>query len=773
MALTEFVFKVHSRCDLACDHCYVYEHADQSWRRRPVRMTPEVLRAAAGRVAEHAGAHNLPAVSVILHGGEPLLLGPSRMRELLTELRRVVSPVTRLHVGMQTNGVLLSERFADLLAEFDVRVGVSLDGDRTANDLHRRFRNGASSHDRVLTGLALLRRPRYRGLYSGLLCTVDVRADPVRVYEALLDQEPPRIDFLLPHATWEHPPWRPEGDGTPYAGWLSAVHDRWVADGRPVPIRLFDSLLSTARSGPSGTEWLGLDPVDLVVVETDGEWEQADSLKVAYDGAPATGMTVFTHSADEVAATPELARRRSGLAGLGVTCRACPVVAQCGGGLFAHRYGDGHFANPSVYCADLKELIVHVNETEKAPPATSAGPDVTLPASDREPSASDLFGAAVAPAGDPDVVRRLVETQTAIVRGLLRGVADSLPRGGPEADAWDLLAELDHAVPEAVNRVVTHPYVRSWAVECLAGTGTGAWHGPGYLGAVAVAAAVASGTPARLTVPVRAGRAHLPTLGTVLLPGAGDGTAEVRVTPDSLLVTAADTTVVVRPGTVGSAPGWQPTRVMAVDDRTVLLEDGDPHRACHRLPASERLGDADAARWTAAFDAAWRVAADEVPGYAGELRVGLRAVVPLRLTGAGVSEASTARQAFGGVAATETDPSSLAVLLVHEFQHNKMNAFLDIYDLVDAANPVKIVVGWRPDPRPAEAVLHGIYAHAAVAAVWRVRADRGVEGAYPVHRRYHDWTADAVVALEKADVLTPNGARLLRQVADSLVGGPS
>ena len=31
----EIVLKVHSRCDLACDHCYVYEHADQSWRARP------------------------------------------------------------------------------------------------------------------------------------------------------------------------------------------------------------------------------------------------------------------------------------------------------------------------------------------------------------------------------------------------------------------------------------------------------------------------------------------------------------------------------------------------------------------------------------------------------------------------------------------------------------------------------------------------------------------------------------------------------------------
>jgi hypothetical protein len=33
-----------------------------------------------------------------------------------------------------------------------------------------------------------------------------------------------------------------------------------------------------------------LDAVDLLVLDTDGGWEQADSLKTAYDGAPETGF---------------------------------------------------------------------------------------------------------------------------------------------------------------------------------------------------------------------------------------------------------------------------------------------------------------------------------------------------------------------------------------------------------------------------------------------------------------------------------------------------
>jgi len=49
----QFVVKVHSRCDLACDHCYVYEAVDQSWRGRPMVISDEVAAQTGQRIAEH------------------------------------------------------------------------------------------------------------------------------------------------------------------------------------------------------------------------------------------------------------------------------------------------------------------------------------------------------------------------------------------------------------------------------------------------------------------------------------------------------------------------------------------------------------------------------------------------------------------------------------------------------------------------------------------------------------------------------------------------
>jgi uncharacterized protein len=112
---------------------------------------------------------------------------------------------------------------------------------------------------------------------------------------------------------------------------------------------------------PAAAEALGLDPLNAVVVETDGAIEQVDSLKSAYDTAAATGLDVFRHSFDRALRHPGVAARQAGADALAATCRSCPLLTVCGGGHYAHRYRAGHgFINPSVYCADLDRLIRHV-----------------------------------------------------------------------------------------------------------------------------------------------------------------------------------------------------------------------------------------------------------------------------------------------------------------------------------------------------------------------------------------------------------------------------
>jgi uncharacterized protein len=364
----EFIIKIHSRCDLSCDYCYMYEMADQSWRSQPKRMSADIAEATAMRIGEHVHAHDLRHVTLILHGGEPLLAGQQLIWTLVKAARKAAGSKVNVAARVQTNAVGLNDAYLRFFDELDVRVGVSLDGGPDEHDRHRRFASGRGSYASVAAGLQRLRQPQFRHLFGGLLCTVDVRNDPIATYEALLAFEPPIIDFLLPHGTWDVPPpgRSPDLGSTPYADWLIAVFDHWYREPR-TGIRIFEEIIRLILRGGSSGEAVGLAPSTMVVVETNGSVEQVDSLKSTYEGATATGLHVTRDQFDAALLLPSMVARQIGVRALAAQCRTCPIHQVCGGGLYPHRYRSGRgFANPSVYCPDLMRIIGHIDTVVRA-----------------------------------------------------------------------------------------------------------------------------------------------------------------------------------------------------------------------------------------------------------------------------------------------------------------------------------------------------------------------------------------------------------------------
>jgi uncharacterized protein len=810
--LSQFVLKIHSRCDLSCDHCYVYESVDQSWRGRPLTMPDAVISRTAQRIAEHAASHGLDAVQVILHGGEPLLAGRQGLRRIITELQDALRNICRLDLRIHTNGVILDEQFCELFAEHGVLVGVSIDGDRVANDRHRRYADGRSSYDKVIRAIELLSTDRFRQLYSGLLCTIDIANDPVAVYESLAGLKPPRIDFLLPHATWDDPPpGRTLATDEQYADWLIAIFDRWLAGGRPVGIRTFDSIISTLAGGESLTEALGLRPAALAVIETDGSYEQVDSLKMAFDGAPATGMNVFGHSLDVVAQHPGITARQQGLAGLCRTCQECPVVTSCGGGLYTHRYrSTTGFANPSVYCADLLKLITHISDCLSQVAARQ--PEVATHA-----MSGDTFRALASGFGDAAAISELIDAQRSLRRALLGAVyqaGSTAPRTSDAARAglcaaWAVLTAIDDERGEAIDTVLAHPYARVWAVRCLeqlrsagdrpadtngAASGPGLEADLGHLGAIAAVAAIRGSVKADVTIPVVEAAVHFPTLGRLVI--GRDGVAP----PEVASVVVADGLVTIQAGdgrwemavagmladrpradrpragriAAGDRPAeWQPVRVLRAAGVSVAVEDTDPYRDCHQWAAAPRLTDDDFALWQRSFEEAWDVILRHHAAYAPALAQGLSVLMPLSAGPQGKDVSATARQAFGAVAAAlPADPVILALLIIHEFQHVKLGAVLDLYDLYDPADDRLFHAPWRDDLRPLEGLLQGTYAHLAVTDFWRARRDvmtgADSEAAGERFAFWYGHTCDAADTLMNSGSLTPLGVQFVSEMRQSL-----
>ncbi|MFE7763564.1 radical SAM/SPASM protein FxsBH, inactivated beta-hydroxylase extension form [Streptomyces sp. NPDC057438] len=643
-AIQQLVLKIHSRCDLACDHCYVYEASDQSWRSRPTVISEETLGQVARRLTEYVVARNLESVTVILHGGEPLLAGPARLGRICAELTRALAPVTALDLRIHTNAVRLNRDHLRIFDEFQVKIGISLDGDRVANDRHRLDRRGRSSYDRVLRAIELLRLPEHRHLYQGLLCTVDVANDPVAVHDALASLDPPRIDYLLPHSTWDTPPpgHEPGRPATPYADWLLKVFDRWEEQGRPMPVRTFESVLSTLRGGPSLTEALGLAPSDLAVIETDGTFEQADSLKTAYEGAPATGYDVFRHGFAEFAEHPGVRARQLGIAGVSETCRRCPVVESCGGGLYAHRYSsEKGFDNPSVFCGDLRALVEGIAEriTDRA-----LHPAVT--------DAEEL---------------RLAQLQ--LDRDLLARV-NARHAGAPDWDAaWRMLVRLDADGTTAahLNTVLAHPYLRAVLRSCLDSPADL----PRLMAAV-TAALVSAGAEATLAWQQPGPDLHLPTLGTLRL--SGPGRVECLITTSGLEVrgTGEDGTELT--------VAWRPlTTVELTDGPTLLLDDADPHRDRFEARAADPLPPSDLALFAKRLRAAHEALDAREPGWRKNADALVATTVTPLVPGSGLRLGTHAFGALG--VAVDFEPDAFLRQLPLLGRRSRLAALREVTDL--------------------------------------------------------------------------------------------
>lgn len=363
--MRQFICKIASRCNLDCDYCYIYRHVDQTWREQPHRMSIAAAAQLGVRIDEHARSHDLKGVDVTLHGGEPLLVGIDYLEEWTTAVTENC-PSTAIQFQMQTNGSFFDQSALDFCLKWNVRVGLSMDGPRSANDRHRIGFDGSSSFDAVERALRLLASREGKRIWSGVLAVIDLANDPLEVYRYFRSYAPQSIEFLLPLANHDRLPPNFSGpEYTPYADWLLAIFAEWFSEKpQPIVIRRFRDIIALMGGATSSSEEWGLQPIDFTVVESNGSIEAVDTLKTTFSGANHLGLNIFTHSFDDVYTKALVLERQHRSTALCDTCMKCDLVSVCGGGYFPHRYsGANGFQNPSVYCADLQKLIHGVHRS--------------------------------------------------------------------------------------------------------------------------------------------------------------------------------------------------------------------------------------------------------------------------------------------------------------------------------------------------------------------------------------------------------------------------
>jgi len=294
--------------------------------------------------------------------------------------------------------------------------------------------------------------------------------------------------------------------------------------------------------------------------------------------------------------------------------------------------------------------------------------------------------------------------------------------------AVDLLCHMDHQAPAETAEVLLYPWVGAW----LTGLVDRRWSADDddYLTGIGLAAALRAGEPLPRRIRTT-GRLGLPSVGASA--GPVDGPAEDVV----------------------SGYGWLSLRPAAPG---IALDDLDSGRSCFGLPVTGRLDDRAVGRWRDRMTRALELIAEHAPVRHRELAAGLRAITPLAAGAHGRS--ATHRYAFGGLAtALPGTAEELAATLIHEFQHSKLNAMMDVVRLYEPCTPERYFAPWRADPRPIGGLLHGAYAFAAVGEFWdAIRTVPAMERQATIHAaRFRGEVVRALRELRGAPALTTTG----------------
>jgi uncharacterized protein len=361
----DVVLKTVERCNIACSYCYVFFGGDESYKNHPKYISRRTIGQLAHFLRVATADFRPEVVSVIFHGGEPTMQRRDDFDWMCSHLRNAVEPLAQATLGLQTNAILVDERWIQLFEKHQIHVGVSIDGPADYHDAERVDHRGRGTFARVMEGVTRLREAAGRGRIPniGALCVAQPGRDGRRLYRFFAHEMEIKVfDLMLPNETHDSFA-RRAGDPAAYGILLGEVFDAWAQDDDPsVRIRFFESMLAKLRGFDSYIfPHSDRQPEAVAIgVASDGSLSLDDMLRVVpgklYEPMLVGSVSLRDFLRSALFVDSERFRRM-----LPTACEACCWSKLCGGGPLVNRHSvAAGFDNPSIVCDGLRSLYGQV-----------------------------------------------------------------------------------------------------------------------------------------------------------------------------------------------------------------------------------------------------------------------------------------------------------------------------------------------------------------------------------------------------------------------------
>ncbi|NDL65606.1 anaerobic sulfatase maturase [Acerihabitans arboris] len=360
------------QCNIRCDYCFYIDKKNTvipNGAASLKHMADDVLRE---YIKQYIDATAGDEVMFAWQGGEPTLAGIDFYADALRYQQRYARG-KRISNSMQTNGVLIDDRWARFLAHNHFLMGISLDGPARLHNAYRHSASGRPVFDKVINAIQLFKQ--YHIDFNVLAVVNDETARaPLEIYRFItqelgahyvqfipaveqMSSGPGRGELIYPRAAGDKmlTPWSVSGEA--YGSFINTLFDYWVRhDVGRVFVQLFDNALAA---------WSGVTPGLCVMRPTCGQALVAEQNGDIYScdhfvyPEHKLGNLMTTTLADMAGGKQQ---RQFGQlkANVAKPCLACEYRFACHGGCPKHRIHrvDGQWHNH--LCNGYKAIFSHI-----------------------------------------------------------------------------------------------------------------------------------------------------------------------------------------------------------------------------------------------------------------------------------------------------------------------------------------------------------------------------------------------------------------------------
>lgn len=243
-----------ANCNMDCKYCFYKCLSSHREEYSKGFMTEETLET----LVREAIAYADGSLTFAFQGGEPTLAGLDFFQKAVELQQKYNNKKLQIENTIQTNGLLIDEKWARFLGEHRFLVGLSLDGPKKMHDRYRKDAAGQDTFARIMHSVQLLEQ--YHVDYNVVtVVTNDTAKQASFLYKFWKRNHYPFVQFIpcmdeikRQDGTQERSIYAVEPEQ--YGKFLCELFDLWYADfaaGETMDIRMFSNLAQMAAGYPA------------------------------------------------------------------------------------------------------------------------------------------------------------------------------------------------------------------------------------------------------------------------------------------------------------------------------------------------------------------------------------------------------------------------------------------------------------------------------------------------------------------------------------------